>query len=72
MRDEKERELSFVQENKDEDADFGVIWPEPLEAGKTYKVTVDYAGGDVLIDVGGGNFFVNGRARLTWYPNNDR
>lgn len=71
VRDEKNRELSFVQEKKDEDADFGIIWPEPLEAGKTYKVTVDYAGGDVLIDVGGGNFFVNPGARLTWYPNNE-
>ncbi|MBC8029254.1 MAG: carboxypeptidase regulatory-like domain-containing protein [Pyrinomonadaceae bacterium] len=70
VRDEKDRDLAFVQEKKDEDADFGIIWPEPLEAGKTYKVTVDYAGGDVLIDVGGGNFFVSGTARLSWYPNN--
>lgn len=71
VRDDKDRELSFVQEKKDEDADFGIIWPEPLEAGTTYKVTVDYAGPDVLIDVGGGNFFVNPGARLTWYPNNE-
>ncbi len=70
VRDEKDRDLQFIQEKKDEDAELGLIWPEPLEAGKTYKVTVDYAGGDVLIDVGGGNFFVNGSARLTWYPNN--
>ena len=71
VRDEKERELSFVQEKKDEDADFGIIWPDPLEAGKTYKVTVEYAGGDLLIDAGDGNYFVNGGARLTWYPNNE-
>jgi len=70
VRDEKDRDLAFIQEKKDEDAELGLIWPEPLEAGKSYKVTVDYAGGDVLIDVGGGNFFVNGGARLTWYPNN--
>jgi hypothetical protein len=70
VRDEKDRDLAFVQEKKDEDADFGVIWPEGLEAGKTYKVTVDYSGGDVLIDAGGGNFFVSGGARLSWYPNN--
>lgn len=70
VRDEKDRDLAFIQEKKDEDAELGLIWPEPLEAGKTYKVTLDYAGGDVLIDVGGGNFFVNGGARLTWYPNN--
>lgn len=71
VRDEKDRELAFVQESKDEDADFGVIWPEALEAGKTYKVTVEYAGGDVLIDAGNGNVYVNGGARLSWYPNNE-
>ncbi|HWN08432.1 MAG TPA: carboxypeptidase regulatory-like domain-containing protein [Pyrinomonadaceae bacterium] len=70
IRDEKDRELQFIQEKKDEDAELGLIWPEPLEAGKTYKVTVDYAGGDVVMNIGGGNFFVNPGARLTWYPNN--
>lgn len=59
------------KENKDEDADFGVILPEPLTAGKTYKLSFEYSGGDVLVDVGGGNFFVNPGARETWYPNNE-
>ena len=71
VRDEQGRDLAFVQENKDEDADFGVIWPEPLEAGKTYKLNVEYAGNDALVDVGSGNFFVNPRARDSWYPNNE-
>jgi hypothetical protein len=71
VRDEQGHELAFVQENKDEDADFGVIMPAPLEAGKTYKLSFEYSGGDVLIDVGGGNFFVNPDARETWYPNNE-
>jgi hypothetical protein len=71
VRDEQGHELAFVQQNKDEDADFGVIWPGPLEAGKTYKLNVEYGGGDALIDVGGGNYFVNPGARLTWYPNNE-
>jgi len=71
VRDEAGKELSFVQEAKDEDADFGVIFPQPLEAGKTYKINFEYAGGDALIDTGGGNFFVNPGARLTWYPNNE-
>ena len=70
VRDEQGRDLQFVQEKKERDADFALIWPEPLEAGKTYKVTVDYQGGDALIDVGGGNFYIAGGARLTWYPNN--
>ena len=71
VRDEQGHELPFVQQNKDEDADFGIIWPKPLEAAKTYKVSLEYSGGDALIDVGGGNFFVNPSARLTWYPNNE-
>jgi len=71
VRDEQGNELAFIQQNKDEDADFGVISPKPLEAAKTYKLTMEYSGGDALIDVGGGNFFVNPGARLTWYPNNE-
>ena len=71
VRDEAGNDLSFVQQNKDEDADFGIIFPKPLEAGKTYKLSFEYAGGDALINVGGGNYFVNPGARLTWYPNNE-
>ena len=69
VRDEKGRDLDFVQENKNEDADFGVIFPEPLEAGKTFKLTIEYGGDGALIDVGGGNYFLV--PRLTWYPNNE-
>lgn len=71
VRDEAGKDLTFVQENKDEDADFGVILPAPLEAGKTFKLSFEYGGGDALIDVGGSNYFVNPGARLTWYPNNE-
>src|SRR5439155_6223629 len=56
---------------KDEAVDFGIIFPKPLEAGKIYKLSFEYAGGDALINVGGGNYFVNPGARLTWYPNNE-
>jgi hypothetical protein len=69
VKDESGRDLDFVQEGKNDDADFGVIFPEPLEAGKTYKLTIEYGGGDALFDVGGGNFFL--RPRSTWYPNNE-
>ncbi len=71
VRDEEGKDLAFVQQNKDEDADFGVIFPKGLEGGKTYKLNFEYAGGDALINVGGGNYFVNPGARLTWYPNNE-
>lgn len=57
VKDEQGRDLDFIQENKSDDGEFGVIWPEALEAGKTYKLTIEYAGGDALIDIGNGNFF---------------
>jgi hypothetical protein len=66
--DEQGQELQFVQESRDADADFGVILPEPLEAGKEYRLTVEYAGGDAILDLGGGNFYLGPRS--TWYPNN--
>ena len=68
VRDELGRDLQFIQESKNRDADFALIWPEPLEAGKSYKVTVEYQGGDALRDYGGGNFYLG--PRLTWHPNN--
>jgi hypothetical protein len=68
VQDEQGTDLSFVQENKDEDSDFGVIVPRPLEAGKTYELIVQYDGGDALRDSGGGNFILIPRS--TWYPAN--
>lgn len=68
VQDEQGKDLSFIQEAKDEDADLGVIMPQPLEAGKSYTLTVQYDGGDALRDSGGGNFILIPRA--TWYPNN--
>ena len=38
VKDEKGSDLDFVQESKNDDADFGVIFPEPLEAGKTLQI----------------------------------
>lgn len=66
--DEQGKEMNFIQENKNEDGDFGVIFPQALEAGKTYKITVHYSGTDALRDSGGGNFILIPRS--TWYPNN--
>ncbi len=66
--DEQGKELSFIQEGKDEDADFAVIVPQPLEAGKTYTMSVQYSGGEALRDSGGGNYILI--PRLSWYPNN--
>jgi hypothetical protein len=66
--DEQGRELSFIQEGKDEDADLGIIMPQSLEVGKDYTITVAYDGGDAMRDSGGGNFILIPRS--TWYPNN--
>lgn len=66
--DEQGADLNFIQESKDEDADFGIILPQPLEAGKTYKIKVEYDGDGAIRDSGGGNFILIPRS--TWYPNN--
>jgi hypothetical protein len=71
VRDELGRDLEWIQERKEEDAELAIIWPEAMEAFKNYKLNIEYAGSETLIDVGGGNFFINGGARATWYPNNE-
>lgn len=68
VQDEQGADLNFIQESKDDDADFGIILPQPLEAGKTYKLKVEYDGEGALRDSGGGNFILIPRS--TWYPNN--
>lgn len=66
--DDQGRDLNFIQEGKTEDADFAVIWPQPLQTGKDHKVTVQYGGEGVVKDYGGGNFALV--ARSNWYPSN--
>ena len=68
VQDSQGKELSFIQESKDEDADLGVLMTENLEVGKDYTLTVQYSGGDALRDSGGGNFILIPRS--SWYPNN--
>jgi hypothetical protein len=68
VQDEQGKDLNFIQESKDEDAEFGIILSQALEAGKTYKLTVQYDGGEALSDSGGGNYILGPRS--TWYPNN--
>ncbi|HEY2865949.1 MAG TPA: M1 family aminopeptidase [Pyrinomonadaceae bacterium] len=66
--DENGSALVFVQEKKDEDADFGVILPDTKEVGKPFKIKVEYDGIDALREAGTGNFILIPRS--TWYPNN--
>ena len=60
--------LSFVQEDKDGDPDFYVIFPHPLSAGERQTITTVYAGKDAVINAGNGNYYP--AARSNWYPAN--
>ena len=69
VQDSQGKGLSFIQESKDEDADFAVIMPQTVEPGKDYTLTIRY-GGDAIGDSGGGNYILIPQARHIWYPNN--
>ncbi len=60
--------LSFIQEDKNDDADFYVVLPKGLSAAETYTVTTTYSGKEAVSNEGGGNYFP--MAREDWYPNN--
>lgn len=60
--------LSFIQEDKNDDADFAVILPKPLAAGEEFTITTTYGGKEAVTNEGGGNYFPV--ARQNWYPNN--
>ncbi|MGA7423783.1 MAG: hypothetical protein WBW77_13935, partial [Candidatus Sulfotelmatobacter sp.] len=59
--------LAFIQEDKNEDADFSVILPKPLAADDKFTITTTYGGKEAVSDEGGGNYFPI--AREDWYPN---
>jgi Peptidase family M1 domain len=58
--------LAFIQEDKNDDADFFVILPTPLPAGEKCTITTVYGGKDAILNEGGGNYFPV--ARENWYP----
>jgi hypothetical protein len=60
--------LAFIQEDKNDDAEFSVILPKALEAGDEFTITTEYEGKDAVTNEGGGNYFPV--ARENWYPNN--
>jgi hypothetical protein len=60
--------LSFVQEDKNDDAQFAVILPKALAAGEQFTITTEYEGKEAVTNEGGGNYFPV--ARMNWYPNN--
>jgi hypothetical protein len=62
------QQLSFIQEDKNDDPDFSVILPKALAAGEKYTITTSYSGKDAVTNEGNGNYFPV--ARDNWYPNN--
>ena len=60
--------LSFIQEEKNEDAEFTVILPNALSANEQFTLTTEYEGKEAVTNEGGGNYFPV--ARMDWYPNN--
>lgn len=49
--------LSFIQEDKKDDADFAVILPKALAVGEKYTITTSYSGKEAISNEGGGNYF---------------
>jgi hypothetical protein len=58
--------LDFVQENKDDDPDFGVVLAAPLKQGESVTLKIAYGGKDVVLNEGGGNYYPT--ARENWFP----
>lgn len=58
--------LGFIQEDKDQDADFAVILPRELKKGEEYTITTKYGGKDAIQNEGDGNYYPV--ARDDWYP----
>jgi hypothetical protein len=59
--------LDFVQEEKDQDPDFGVVLGAPLKNGDTTTVVISYGGKGAVMNRGNSNYFPV--ARENWYPN---
>jgi hypothetical protein len=60
--------LSFIQESKEEDADFWVVLPTALNKGEKFTIVTTYKGKDAVTAEGQDNFYPV--ARSNWYPNN--
>jgi hypothetical protein len=60
-------DLSFIQEDKNDDAEFFVILPKALATGDRYVIRTSYAGKDAVSNEGGDNYYPI--ARTNWYPN---
>ena len=62
--------LDWVQESKDLDPDFGVMLAAPLKKGETTTIKIAYGGKDVVLSMGGSNYYPV--ARENWFPNSNQ
>ena len=60
--------LAFIQEDKNDDAEFAVILPKALAADEQFTIATEYEGKEAVTNEGGGNYYPV--ARMNWYPNN--
>lgn len=60
--------LAYIQEDKNDDAEFAVILPKALAADEKFTITTEYEGKEAVTNEGGGNYLPI--ARMNWYPNN--
>lgn len=60
------QQLSFIQEDKDQDADFAVVLPKELKKGESCTIVTRYGGKDAISNEGNGNYYPI--AREDWYP----
>jgi len=59
--------LGWIQEDKDEDAEYYVVLAKPAKKGEQVVVTSSYSGKDAVFREGDGNYYPV--ARHNWYPN---
>jgi Carboxypeptidase regulatory-like domain len=57
------KEIPFIQESRKHDGSFYMQMPEVLEKGRSYQITFEYAGGEILQ-----SDFGIPPARRVWYP----
>ena len=62
--------LTFIQEEKNNDGSLFVVLPDALKRGKEYTLKFEYGGDGAVSDSGGGNFTLTDAARDNWYPKN--
>jgi hypothetical protein len=59
--------LDFIQEKKEEDADFAVVLAHPLKQGEPATIHITYGGKDAVVNAGSDNY--DPIARENWFPN---